>query len=337
MKRKLTRFICSFLLVFFAAEVKAQYLFNQFTAPYNELAAPADISFDTPEWDDDQYYIPLGFTFNAFGKSYDSLMVESNGSVALYNSITPFHNFFNSTDTFPVFIPFGEYISADGTLDLISRSEAGSPISYELTGVAGSRIAKMQWKNAGFYNDTTADSKDSVNFQIWFYEGNSDVEFRYGTGYMSRPSLNGEPGPTVGIARFLPSPGNKFVSRQVLKDTAIAAMVDTNYVQLKGVPPAGMVYRWTVAPISVKELSESRKLISVYPNPAEGDFTVSFWSEGLSTFMITDISGKIIYENNINSNTRTVHQCVNTALDPGIYFISIQTGNAAGFSKIVIK
>ena len=67
-----------------------------------------------------------------------------------------------------------------------------SPISYTTTGIAGSRICKIQVSNAGFYgeNNQNGTSVSFINYQLWLYETTNDIEFRYGSVSIQTPSLN---------------------------------------------------------------------------------------------------------------------------------------------------
>ena len=82
---------------------------------------------------------------------------------------------------------FATGIIAHGS-DLVDRDTSGngssSPISYTLSGTAPSRIFKLEWKNAGFFNpiDNATSYDDFINLQLWLHEGSDAIEVRFGNG-----------------------------------------------------------------------------------------------------------------------------------------------------------
>jgi hypothetical protein len=80
--------------------------------------------------------------------------------------------------------------------DLIDRGEltgiSQSPISYKMEGNAGSRILKIEWKNAGFVGEIgeLGTLNDYVNFQVWLFEGSNDVEMHYGPNMVLNPAIS---------------------------------------------------------------------------------------------------------------------------------------------------
>jgi len=331
--KKITLLLTAILI---SAITHAQYSFSQFNAPYTALSPVNDQFGDIPDWDDDGINIAIGFPVLSFGKMYDSIFIESNGSLLLNNM---FYNidFNTATDTFVTLMPFGEFISQNGTGDLVARDIATSPIIYELHGTAGNRIAKIEWQNAGFYNDPSGDYSDSVNFQCWIYEVDGSIEFRYGTSQVSAGSLDGATGPTVGIAHYYLNPDFDFATGTYLSGSPATATTSNTYGQLNGIPPSTKVYRWSNLSIGVNEQKNNQPEFTVYPNPANSDVTIYFNSKENTQLKIVDITGKVIYAENIAANGMVNHKINTSEFADGVYFVSMQTTTGITTKKLVIK
>lgn len=323
------------LSVFITIGLKAQYTFSQFNDVYTPLNPANDLFDALPNWDDDLVNIAIGFPFSSFGTLYDSIGIESNGTVFLNNNFSSI-DFNVATDTFVVLMPFGEFISQHGTIDLMSRDIGTSPIVYELQGTTGSRIAKIEWQNAGFYNDPTG-GEDSISFQCWIYEADGSIEFRYGTSQVSAASLDGSTGPNVGIAHYYLNPDFDFASGSYLTGNPVAATVTNAYSQLNGVPPANKVYRWAHSSVGISEPANTLTNFSVYPNPANDVATIVFTASSSTTIKVTDVTGKIVREETVPATGFIQYQLNTTDLNAGVYFVSLNNTVSNATKKIVIQ
>ena len=72
---------------------------------------------------------------------------------------------------------------------------------------------------------------------------------------------------------------------------------------------------------------------SIYPNPNDGIFSIKTTSDA-SNIKITDISGKVVYEDSINQSFGLIDLSNNKA---GIYFIEVSTENGRCTKKIIIN
>ena len=72
----------------------------------------------------------------------------------------------------------------------------------------------------------------------------------------------------------------------------------------------------------------------IYPNPTNGYFKVISDQKEIKKISISDMTGKIILENNINSRISNIDM---TSFSKGIYFINIQTDSYIINKKIVIE
>lgn len=296
----------------------AQYSYSTFQAPFQYLTNPDTISLNAPDWDDNEFNMAIGFPVNVLGTAYDSMVVEANGAVVLHNGLT-YGSLFSTTDTFPALMPFGEFLTGSG--DLRYRTMGNSPISYEITGLPGTRIAKVEWRNAGFYNDPNNYS-DSVNFQVWIYETTGDIEFRYGSSRVSTESYSGLTGPTVGIAPFESDPNYMMHPGYYLTGDSTNASVGSAYAQLTGTPVDGTVFRFaSTITVGVKDALYAQG-ISVYPNPAADEVRIALEVTGMAVVNIADITGRIVHTETIEGYGKATAQVYTSHLAPGLYVVT---------------
>jgi hypothetical protein len=328
MKNKIFTLATLVTLTCLVNKVSAQYNFTSGNSPFTFLTNPTVLS-DSTGWDDADYYHAIGFPVEVDSVTYDSMAIESNGSVIFYKNPADYQNIFSSTDTLPVFIAYGEYISNYYGADLHDRP-SGSPISYELSGTVGSRIAKVEWKNAGFYNDNGTNYEDSINFQIWIYEGSGNIEYRYGTNSVKPITYNidtttMDSGAVIGIAQF-DVYNLSLISGMYLTGSVSSATTTTTYSQTTGTPAANTFYKFAKAgTISVSE--ESAKLnLKVYPNPASNVLNVAYSSEETVKVSLSDVTGRVVMEEVVAAGN------AKTQMD-----ISHLQGAQRSIEKVVIK
>lgn len=119
-----------------------------------------------------------------------------------------------------------------GNCGLRGKRNEPSAISYKFEGETPNRIAKIQFKNAGFAGDEADNEK--VNFQIWLHEDGKRIEIVFGeTSSGSITALNGAYGPFLGL-------GTQYV--RGLPDAPILGNLDYG---LNGMPKSGYTYRFS--------------------------------------------------------------------------------------------
>jgi len=78
-----------------------------------------------------------------------------------------------------------------------------SNISYQLVGMEGSRILKIEWNNVGFFDELSGDNVSTgfTNFQLWLMEGTNDIEIHFGPNSILQPELSyaGTTGANIGL------------------------------------------------------------------------------------------------------------------------------------------
>jgi len=159
------------------------------TATYTDLGTTGT-AIATPDFDDSNSAPqPLGFTFAYGGASYSQFVLNTNGYLKL-GSTAPVAPYFGSGAQD---VTGGPLNSADTNLLLPFNTdlEVGTgPTEYRVatTGVAGSRITTIQWKNvsdkarAASATSATVVPKQYTNFsfQVRLYEATGAIVFAYG-------------------------------------------------------------------------------------------------------------------------------------------------------------
>jgi hypothetical protein len=331
------------LLSLFAAgalafTLNAQYTFSESSGVYVPLSIAADTVTDSQtlaDWDDDWVRVGMPFQVNMYGTWYDSLAVETNGSVVLFNDWTGVADpWYDVNDTVPCIMGFGEFFSANATGDLVSRGSDISPILMEVTGAPGVRILKIEWRNAGFYEDTSSAFTNFVNFQIWIHEWSGDIEFHYGTSYIDLNSFGGSTGPTIGIAsadltanQWDLFPGI-YITGTNTTETAFTAIG-----QMTGNPNDSTIYFFTnLVTVGIDEIQKST--FTMYPNPAKDECQLVL-SDPSSVVMITDASGRLISETSlINSTSTTINL---SGYAPGLYFVSVRNDSGVCTKALSVR
>lgn len=163
-----------------AAGTANNYVFTTGTATL-DLMSGATTILNANNDDNPSVLIPIGFAFQYEGVSYNAFSVSPDGFMRLGTMATaePANNMV-SLNNRPRIMPMW---------DNLATGINGS-VKVLVSGVAGSRILKLQWSVTIPRN--LPGSANSV-FQVWLYETTGVIEFRYGTG--------GHPvgGATIGI------------------------------------------------------------------------------------------------------------------------------------------
>jgi hypothetical protein len=86
-----------------------------------------------------------------------------------------------------------------------------------------------------------------------------------------------------------------------------------------------------------KEIAEST--VEVYPNPADKNFNVRFYSPSYSTgkISIKDVSGRSVYEDRLNVQSGLNAIEINQSFSQGIYIVRVQVGDKSYVGKLVIR
>lgn len=238
-----------FLLVFLlfkAGHTQCPYKLSVSNANYIELENPISVNEGTVWDENDSFTVELGFDLPVSGG-----MVSSIGFEPGYGFSLP------SEGRYDLFLFYGS-----GGSFLCDREHNGgeseSPLDYEIAGSLGNRIVKLQWTNAGFVMDMTSSDyfsptfQDYINFQIWFYEADGQIEIHFGSGSVVNSNSygywNGEDrGPwskfiignnMIDVFGLAESPSYEWISHEGIHEGRMGRM-------LLGIPDERLVYTFS--------------------------------------------------------------------------------------------
>lgn len=317
------------------------------TEAYTYLDNPTLLSDTLEGWDDPDIIIPLGFEFEFFGETLDTFYLISD-------FIGPHLSPYFELDEVPQksFYPF---FIANG-LDLADRglnsNTTISPISYQLTGDPGSRIGKLEYRNAGFLeNIDYGGAVDSTNMQIWLYEGSNDIEIHFGPSSVTDPAIfdtdefgalwigffgyqNEIESDTIDLLSLQGSAENPTIAVTTDIDLENGEDILTKELFLQGYPADGQVYRFTSKEIvSTKEINDL-PLAGVTPRLVRDYFQVNMTGMNISPMdqlEVYDLSGRRVYTAQLGQDT---HRVSTGDWHSGTYFLRMRIGDELYKAKI---
>ncbi len=303
------------------------YTFSTFSEAYSPLSNGT--SAVNESWDDPELFIPLGFETTIYGETATALASSDfflGGIVASNNNINALN------------------LIVATTADLIDPNyfngpELTSPITYLTEGEPGSRICKVQWENAGFYEDVAGGSgANLINMQLWVYESGR-IEVRFGPNSIKEEEAVLADGFSVGLMQGLDLFSEEFFFNEALLLSGNAADPTLNQISsvfevfttsLLGVPASGRVYRFD--PEGVVNIAETSKVaFEVWPLSTQNDVQVNVSHPGGSRYEVRDLSGKLIHQGNFAGYCRVPF----SAYTSGIYLLTVYASHELKTFKIV--
>jgi len=295
------------------------YTLTTTTASFSLLTGAISLSNNTP-WDDPTFIIPLPFTFNVQGEQVDSLVMDGLGGNLL--------GIRNGATTVTIIAPFD--------VDLIDRgydsSISLSPISYKVDGSAGSRILKVEWKDAGSYAEY-ADSGGVLNmyisFQAWIYEGSNIIEYRYGTNTINNPSLfyDGDDGAFIGTAIVDGAAAVANLLNGPVANPSLSMLLES----ITGTPASGTLYRLTPlgGTSSVSENNLAHKM-KAWPNPVTDVLNLELKNEQQARIALYNLQGQKVKQQLLTESRSSLDL---SDLPAGAYLIRME--GQAGSMRII--
>lgn len=322
------------MLVSAMSFAQTTYTLSTYTSPYAELTNATSVEIIEEEgweeeyWDDPLYFIPLEFGFEVGDITYNTLIQFGGGAEILIGDL-------NLADTM-LNMPT---VNIFGLIDDLADGAAipGAPastITYNTTGIPGSRITKIQYKDAAFYEEVYwADSsaENRISFQLWFYEENGIMEIHHGESNITDPELvfYENPGPGIVIGS-----GFDFDNEEAGWGAVVTGaptnptLFEGNLYEIEGalnaMPESGRVYRFTPGETIGLENAGSPEF-SIYPTLATSEIWVKDTNVANATYRILDISGKEIQTGKLRHEAGIDVSSLKT----GLYLISIDGMNSA--------
>ncbi|MFK7755641.1 MAG: T9SS type A sorting domain-containing protein [Flavobacteriales bacterium] len=311
------------------------YEVSTFTEAYTDLDIEDVTSLTNGlVWDDPEFQFPIGFEFLFYNQSTSDLAIGGDllGAGVIGNPV----GIKNSVNVIlPAYADYTDRAYADGLTD--GQEGSLSHISYLTEGEKGSRVFKLEWKDVGFYNEViNGTANNFMNVQLWLYEEDNSIEFRYGNYAIEDASL---------VFDGVQSPISALICSLVLNDgeaegTILSGTQDAPLQQSFNNNPSGFnempdenrVYRWErIIPASVTEESIDIGLMAS-PVPFSDELTLSSIG-GFDYVELLDLTGKVVF----NSSNPKGNLIINTAhLPSSIYFIRAEK-DGKQFTKKVVK
>jgi hypothetical protein len=303
----------TFLFVFvFGFSVQAQnYNFIKLNEPYTELVNA--ISLNEGEiWDDPFYELTLPFNFTVNNVVFNTLNINDSYIV-----------FGDENETSHIISPSG--------IDLIDRGNGGetslSPLSYKIDGTTGNRIAKIEFKNCGSYEDFELTM--SVNFQIWLYENTNIIELRYGENTITSAAIfyNEDSGGLITVFELDNDTQEPLAGGLYLEGPASNPIIGSELTAIDGTPENTTVFRFT--PITLSNVDFNFNQFVMFPNPANDVLHIQTQETNIN-YNIQDLTGKIIQSGNLKSLQNKIDI---SGLQVGLYFVDLDKHTTQKFIK----
>jgi len=322
----------SIVLVLNTTIFAQSYTFTFQNETYTDLESSVSLN-NGMTWLYPNYTIPIGFDLEFFDHTIDTFYILEDANAG-WLADQP-----NIDNPMALFINFGIEI-VDRGMDY-NTWEPGtgslSPISYLLEGTPGNRIFKLEWKNIGFEGelwDYEEDATDFANIQFWCYESTNVFEVRFGASNISHPfsSFYEESGPLIG---FFPSVNieegpleNGIVLQGSATNPTAVWTMEPDFLQ--GMPPNGIVYRFTPNTVAIDE-SNQDLLIQLTPNPVKNQIKIT---NPHSNVIIENVLIFNMFGQCVQSEIKNFESIDVSNLSCGVYNIKVITNQ--GFKSIKI-
>ncbi|MEO1713698.1 MAG: T9SS type A sorting domain-containing protein [Bacteroidota bacterium] len=299
---------------------------------YASLEEGVSLSQGVP-WDDPDFNIPIGFEFDYFGKPVTELNLgeEFLGGILSADG---------EADTAHLFIVYGSDLIDRG----VGTTNGQSEIQFALEGDPGSRIFKLEWRNAGFYNElvNVGLNESFVNLQFWLFEASQAIEIHFGPSQINPDYFphDGFPGPLIALVEnFHYNTGNIEVMHGLFGDPTNPDLIpvgmdglDTLSYFLEGNPPSGTVYRFNSPLSSIFNTPETLN-VQVFPTVTQGPVQLILadkkYDEG--EVVVFNTVGQMIQQRSLAD---THQQLDLSPLPTGLYLVQVRVGNSIHTERV---
>jgi hypothetical protein len=289
------------------------YTFSNEMVSYEPIVNP-DIVLDDSAYINQNLGL-LHFTFptiyfTAFGKPItDVLEVGRNGYIAALGENNDF-----------IFDPFSTTLRSDGN----SKFHA-SEIK-----IGTDSVLEVEWVN--FRIEDHPDT-DYINMKARIYINSEIIEFYYGPSVIT--AVPAFPSGTFTTLLLTTKGFGTNVQSIWVKGNPQNPIVNSSPGSLTGFPQEGTMYRFTGKRIvtGVNE-HQTGTLLTVYPNPALQTLQVDGPENTAGTISITDLSGKVVFEQRSNSLKQTLDL---SSVESGIYLLLVIDENGQHYRNKFTK
>jgi hypothetical protein len=290
------------------------YDFSVYTDSYTPLTGGTSMN-DTVEWDHQNFAAPLDFTFYYDDKMANYLHLMSGNAA-----------FSDTQGTLSGFIIAGCNLWDRGSTDTIAGSQ--SPIRYLSTGTAPNRIFKAEVFNAGFKAEfiNFSTNFDSLNYQVWLYEGSNIFEIRIGDSKVSHMSTYFSSNKaSFGFMQYRIWTGSFHYFYYLKGNPASPTLDSTNIITGDGItaiPASGTVYRFTPKSVSIKNTATTLTNIKVYPTICKNELTIDNTEKGKLSYSIYSTTGALVKQGSLQAGANRIDV---TSIATGSYIIRLSS------------
>lgn len=285
------------------------YSFSTFQDTYSDLTNPVSIN-NNSVWDFDSFGpFNIPFDFSIGGVPVNRFMFDDDDFVLLTSDA-------DIDEEVGIYFLYSSVIYIqDKTFD---TGVSSSPISYKVEGTQGNRILKLEVKNAGL-EDFESDflvNNFFINYQIWLYESDNAIEFRYGNHNITDELIEVITQEDVVLTGFV----GDDLAGLIYGDTSSPTYseFDTEqeepFISLSSFPNNGTVYRLVSSQLNTSDFEFSQ--FSIYPNPVSEQLYISSDSV-IKNYVIYDLLGKQVISGNYDKSIDV------SVLKSGVYVIKI--------------
>ena len=227
------------------------YCFEAKMTTYNELENSISLT-NGRVWEELVIEIPIDFDFWFFKTRFSKLFtIPENGIIINTNNIQEV--------VISIISPFFPTLLEDrgsviDNMNNLINNNSLSNISFISSGDSGERVLKIQYQNAGFYDEINekGTSNDFINFQLWLYETSNKIEIHFGPN--SVKDLNetfDEAGYRMILSKSFDTNEFEFVETILLRGNPFSPTCNflENYIFqdeddffIDSIPPSGTVY-----------------------------------------------------------------------------------------------
>lgn len=311
--------VLGLLLATITTNAQNFYTFTKSTATYTDLVGATSMT-NGVVWDVDDYGpVTMPFPIYVFGQTYNTVTFDDDFFLLENTNQT------SAAYMFPV----------DGYIMDRNFSGTGaslSPISYKIEGTTGNRILKLEVKNAGLEGESMNSNTSTIylNFQIWFYEIDKSIEYRYGTNNVTNLALfNEDATSTVHLSYSDDTTANGgYLSGTVANPSYAETNVDITLPNLNALPAANTMYRFALNSLAIAD--QEKVQFSMFPNPTTDVLNLTFETEVDKPYSVYDVLGREVLKGSIENNSET--QINVSSLQQGTYILRI-AGSTQKFVK----
>lgn len=312
MKNILCRITAIVLLMTAAQRTHAQmpYVVSTLNEPYVPLSNAVSVNNGQAWSDTSTFTIPVGFNFNLDGRTLNTVTLTQTSLLLAA-----------ATGTQSGFAFLGTSLQDRNYPGVTSVS----PIRYTVSGNTGARIFKLEISNAGFSNEREVfDSQnDSIQVQVWIYEQNSAVEFRFGTSVITHFDDYFDTKIPLGFMKNLNMETFAFTRFYTLKGNPASPGMDSvsslnTPAGIDAYPAAGTVYRFLPkgSPTAIRSINRA-DLGRIYPVPATN---ILYIESSADRYALITPAGQILQQGNLAGS---ITQLSLAGMTPGMYFMRL--------------